>query len=237
MRKVSYNLRVTEIATVTGNLIRQYQWDPNVQTDAFIKKIIDELDELSGRLTESIQRDTTKLGLDEADGVRDDVIRDLGTLLEGYTAIPFDDQKEAAYALKAVYDKYGKRMASEPFAVESALIESMLVDFGTPITLAAVSTLPGVAELSARLRSAQDAFNTASDRQTEANAGDKLPCATEIKKSLLSLLNERLIPYLNTMMMVNPDGLGTFARQVEVEIDRANDTVARRSSKGGEGSE
>ena len=231
MRKLSSKLRVTEIATIASNLIRQYQWDTNVSTDDFLKKTIDGIDELSGQLTESIQRGTTKLGLDEADAVRDDAIRALGTLIEGYTAIPFEDQKEAAYALKSIFDKYGKRIASEPFAVESSLIESMIFDFNTPITLAAVATLPGVTELLGQLRAAQDAFNTASDKQTEANAAEKPPSATAIKKDMLTLFNDRLIPYLNTMMMANPDVFATFARQAEVEIDRANATVTQRSTK------
>ena len=229
MKKVSSNLRVTEIATIANNLIRQYQWDPNINSDAFLKKTVDEIDELSGRLTESIQRGTTKLGLDEADAVRDEAIRDLGTLIEGYTAIPFADQKEAAYALKSIFDKYGKRIAIEPFAVESSLIESMLVDFSTPITIAAIQSLPGVAELIVKLRKAQDDFNAASDKQT-ANAADKPASATELKKEMLTLLNDKLIPYLNTMMMANPDVFGTFAKQAEVEIDRANATVTKRSN-------
>lgn len=229
MKKVSSKLRVTEIATIANNLIRQYQWDPNINSDAFLKKTVDEIDELSGRLTESIQRGTTKLGLDEADAVRDEAIRDLGTLIDGYTAIPFADQKEAAYAIKSIFDKYGKRIAIEPFAVESSLIESMLVDFSTPITIAAIQSLPGVAELIVKLRKAQDDFNAASDKQT-ANAADKPASATELKKEMLGMLNDKLIPYLNTMMMANPDVFGTFAKQAEVEIDRANATVTKRSN-------
>ena len=228
MKKVSSKLRVTEIATVANNVVRQFQWDPKVSDDAFLKVTIDEMDELSARLTESIQRGTTKLGLDEADAVRDEAIRALGTLIEGYTAIPFADQKEAAYALKSIFDKYGKRIASEPFAVESSLIESMLVDFGAPITVAAVHSLPGIAELLAQLRKAQDDFNAASDRQTAANATEKPASATELKKEMLGQMNERLIPYLNTMMMVNYDVYGTFAKQVEVEIERANSTTGQR---------
>ena len=231
MKKVSSNLRVTEISTIANNLIRQYQWDTNISSDSFLEKTIDEMDELSGRLTIAIQRGTVKLGLDEADAVRDGVIRDLGTLIEGYTAIPFENQKDAAYAIKSIFDRYGKRIASEPFAVESSLIESMLVDFSTPVTLAAIKALPGVGELLAQLRLAQDKFNEASDKQTAANAADKPPSATELKKDMLNLLNDRLIPYLNTMMMANPDVFGTFAKQAEVEIDRANATVAPRSPK------
>ena len=229
MKKVSSKLRVTEIATLANNLIRQYQWDPNISSDAFLKKTIDEIDELSGRLTESIQRGATKLGLDEVDAVRDEVIRDLGTLIEGYTAIPFPDQKDAAYAIKSIFDKYGKRIATEPFAVESSLIESMLVDFSTPITIAAIRSLPGIPELLAKLRKAQDDFNAASDKQI-ANAIDKPASATELKRDMLLLLNDRLIPYLNTMMMANPDVFGTFAKQTEAEIDRANGTLPQRST-------
>ena len=205
MKKVSSNLRVTEISTIANNLIRQYQWDTNISSDSFLEKTIDEMDELSGRLTIAIQRGTVKLGLDEADAVRDGVIRDLGTLIDGYTAIPFENQKDAAYAIKSIFDRYGKRIASEPFAVESSLIESMLVDFSTPVTLAAIKALPGVGELLAQLRLAQDKFNEASDKQTVANAVDKPPSATELKKDMLNLLNDLKERYRFTYLFITHD--------------------------------
>ena len=140
------------------------------------------------------------------------------------------DPKDFVELWKNNFKATGKRIAIEPFAVESSLIESMLVDFSTPITIAAIRSLPGIAELLANLRKAQDNFNAASDKQT-ANAIDKPASATELKKDMLLLLNDRLIPYLNTMMMANPDVFGTFAKQTEVEIDRANGTVPQRSTK------
>ena len=231
MKKISSNLRVTEIATAANNFIRLYQGDANVGADVFLKTTMADIANLSGQLTEAIQRGVVKVGLDEADAARDDVIRDLGTLIEGYTAIPFVDQKDAARALKCIFDKYGKRIASEPFAVESSLIESMIIDFKVPEALTAIAILPGVAELLAQLRTAQDAFNAASDRRTEINAAIKQPTASELKKELVLLLNDRLIPFLDIMGMVNPDVFGAFTKQIEVEIERANATVAKRGTK------
>ena len=76
---------------------------------------------------------------------------------------------------------------------------------------------PGIAELIAALRRAQDDFNVAKDQQTERAASDDAPSATSLRKNLIVKVNDRLIPYLNAMAIEN-------------EIGRANDTVSRRKS-------
>ncbi len=225
MRKIKNSLRVTELDTVVANIIRQYEADARLGEDDFLKATMADIKVLSGKLTEAIKRDRAYVNLTEADTVRDNAIRDLGTLIDGYAAIPpvpYLDKKEAAYTLKSYYGKYGRRIADEPFAVESSLIESLLMDFSVSEAQPAIAALPGVAELLAILRSAQDDFNAASDRQTEIAAADKPPSATMLRRDLVRDINEKLIPYLNTMMMVRPEVFDPFARIVEVEIDRAN---------------
>ena len=225
MRKIKNSLRVTELDTVVANIIRQYEAEAKLGEDAFLKATMADIKVLSGKLTEAIKRNPVYVNLTEADTIRDNAIRDLGTLIDGYAAIPpvpYRDKKEAAYTLKSYFCKYGKRIADEPFAIESSLIESLLIDFSVAEAKPAIAALPGVAELLAILRSAQDDFNAASDRQTGAAAADKPPSATMLRKDLLRDVNEKLIPYLNTMMVVKPDVFEPFARIVEVEIDRAN---------------
>ena len=147
MKKVSCNSRITEIDTLVSTILRQYEANAALAKDAFLKEMMAELAPLSRQLTEAIKRDRVSSGLADADGVRDAVIMDLGTLLEGYTAIPFEDQKAAANAVKAVFDKYGKRIANESFARESSLIESLLIDLNAPV-LSGASNWPPMARMS-----------------------------------------------------------------------------------------
>ena len=90
------------------------------------------MEKLSAEITTAINRDKVSTSLEDADAKRDELIRQLGTLLAGYGAIPLADKKAAAEKLSAVYDKYGKAIENEPYARESSLIESMLEDFAAP---------------------------------------------------------------------------------------------------------
>lgn len=227
MKKVSQKLRVTELDTITSTLIRLYEADASIAEDAFMKMTMAELTGLSGRLTESIKRKRINYKLCEADNARDQVIRDLGTLIEGYTAIPFEAQKASAEKLNAVFGRYGKMIVNETYATESSLIESLLIDLKAPELAEHIARLPGVAELMDRLRRAQDDFLVVSDLQTEA-AADRQPCATSLSKEILAKINDQLIPYMNVMTMANANVFGTFIKQVEIEIGRINDSVTRR---------
>lgn len=229
MRKLVSTLRVTELDTFLSTLLRLYAADEALSKDAFIASTMAELTPLSRQLTEAVKRE--RLGsLVEADRARDAVILDLGTLIEGYTAIPFEAQRMAAFAVKAVFDKYGKRIVSESYATESSLIESLLIDLSAPELAGMIAQLPGIAELIAALRRAQDDFNVAKDQQTERAASDDAPSATSLRKGITAKINDRLIPYLNAMAIANEAVFGAFIKQVEVEIGRVNDTVSRRKS-------
>ena len=229
MRKLVSTLRVTELDTFLSTLLRLYAADEALSKDAFMASTMAELTPLSRQLTEAVKRE--RLGsLVEADRARDAVILDLGTLIDGYTAIPFEAQKTAALALKAVFDKYGKRIVSESYATESSLIESLLIDLSAPELAGMIAQLPGIAELIAALRRAQDDFNVAKDQQTERAASDDAPSATSLRKGITVKINDRLIPYLNAMNIANEAVFGAFVKQVEVEIGRTNDTVSRRKS-------
>lgn len=229
MRKLVSTLRITELDTFLSTLLRLYASDEALCKDAFMASTMAELAPLSRQFTEAVKRERTG-SLAEADRARDAVILDLGTLIEGYTAIPFEAQKTAALALKAVFDKYGKRIVSESYATESSLIESLLIDLSAPELAGMIAQLPGIAELIAALRRAQDDFNVAKDQQTERAASDDAPSATSLRKNLIAKVNDRLIPYLNAMAIANEAVFGAFIKQVEVEIGRANDTVSRRKS-------
>lgn len=229
MRKLVSTLRITELDTFLSTLLRLYAADEALCKDTFMASTMAELAPLSRQFTEAVKRERTG-SLAEADRARDAVILDLGTLAEGYTAIPFEAQKTAALAVKAVFDKYGKRIVSESYATESSLIESLLIDLSAPELAGMIAQLPGIAELIAALRRAQDDFNVAKDQQTERAASDDAPSATSLRKNLIAKVNDRLIPYLNAMAIANEAVFGAFIKQVEVEIGRANDAVSRRKS-------
>lgn len=227
MKKIRFQIRVTALDTVSDVLIRLYKADSALAKDDYLKGVMAEIESLSERITIAIKADKTASNLDEADTARDEIIRSLGTLLNGYAAIPVADKKAAAESLLTVYNKY-KGITTERYADESSLIESMLKDFAEDSLAEAVKALEGVSAYLADLRTAQDAFNKANDEFTAYNV-NKNESATSLKKPLLSAINDKLVPYLTAMNLANSAVYGDFTAKAEAEIIKINSSVINHS--------
>ena len=230
MKKVRPSIRITDADTVSDALVRLYKdaaaKKGAIGKDTALAAIMGEVERLSADITTAIKKDKVSTSLEEADARRDEIIRSLGTLLTGYGAIPLADKKDAAEKLLSVYNKYGKSIATETYARESSLIESMLEDFAAESLADAIRALDGVGDLISSLRTAQDEFNKTNDSATAALTA-KGESAYSVKKPLLAAINEKLVPYINAMGAVSPEyaDLGTKA---DVEIAKANASVARK---------
>ena len=230
MKKVRPSVRITDADTVSDALVRLYKdaaaKKGAIAKDVALAAIMGEVEKLSADITTAIKKDKVSTSLEEADARRDKIIRSLGTLLTGYGAIPLADKKDAAERLLAVYNKYGKSIATETYARESSLIESMLEDFAADNLASSITLLDGAGDLIGGLRSAQDEFNKANDSATAALTA-KGESAYSVKKPLLAAINDRLVPYITAMGAVSAEyaDLGTRA---DVEIAKANASVARK---------
>ena len=102
----------------------------------------------------------------------------------------------------------------------------MLEDFGAKNLTSDIAALDGVGDLLDSLRSAQDSFNKANDDFTNAsvNRGES---ATSVKKSLISALNDKFVPYLSAVAPLAD--YKDFAAKCEAEIVKANATVSTRA--------
>lgn len=211
MKRVKVDIRITDADTVSDALVRLYKdaaaKDGTIAKDVALAAIMGEVEKLSAKITTAIKADKVSTSLEAADAKRDEIIRSLGTLLAGY-------------------NKYGKSIATETYARESSLIESMLEDFATENLAEAIKALDGVGDLIGGLRSAQDDFNKANDSATAALTA-KGESAYSVKKPLLAAINERLVPYITAMGVVSAEYADLGAR-ADVEIAKANASVARK---------
>lgn len=229
MNKVKTAIRVAELDTLSDVLVRLYKDSSAAETalskDANLAGIMADVEKLSAEITTAIKSDRVSSTLDEADIARDEIIRNLGDALTGYAAIPVAAKKTAAQNLFAVFSKYGRQITQKNFAEESSLIESLLEDFSAENLSSDIAALDGVGDLIDSLRSAQDSFNKANDDFTNAsvNRGES---ATSVKKSLISALNDKLVPYLSAVAPLAD--YKDFAAKCEAEITKANATVSGR---------
>lgn len=231
MNKLNKSARVSEVDGFSDTLVRLYKADAAAQSDTFLKDAVSELETLSARITDAILKDRTVSNLDVADSARDEAIRNLGAVLAGYAVFPVEEKKSAAVFLKAIFDKYQKAgILSSAYTAESSLIESMLGELSAETALAEIEKLDGVQALIEKIRGAQDAFTAANDAYVKAQ-GEKGESASSLKKPILSIVNDKIIPYLNTMAMVGNAALAQFSKGVEAEAARLNATVAARGKK------
>ena len=228
MNKLNAKARITEVDGLSDSVIRIFGADSKAQEDAFLKSQIAQLTVLSDAITEAILKDKAVSNLDEADSKRDEAVRNLGALLSGYEVFPLEEKKAAALGLKAVYDKYAKSgILSASYVSESSMIESLLKDLASAEAAANIEKLDGVAELVEAIRAAQDDFTAANDAFVKAE-GSKGASASSYKKPILAVINDKIVPYLNTMAIVGNAAVADFAKGVETEITRVNETVAKR---------
>ncbi|MDE5797488.1 MAG: hypothetical protein K2H73_00455 [Treponemataceae bacterium] len=230
--KVNGKVRTTELDALSDAMEREYKLAcadgaTAVGRDAVLKAQFAQLVDLSARNTTAIRQDAVVSTLDAADAARDAATRDLFTLAGGYTASPFAEVRAAAVGVCAVLDKYGRGMTGKNYADQTALTESLLEDLGAEKVAAQVKALSGVAELVASLREAQDGFASAHDGYVRAKAG-KGESASSLKKPIVALINDNIVPYLNIVSTM--DGYADFVAAVAGNIKSTNDTVARRTA-------
>ena len=226
MKKIRTTVRITELDTISDIIIRLYKADSGIAGDDYLKSTMAEIESLSERITIAIKADKIASTLDEADVKRDEIIRSLGTLLNGYAVIPIAEKKAAAEKLLAVFDKY-KGITAESYANESSFIESMLKDYAASELADSIKALDGVGSYISDLRTAQDEFNKANDEFTASNV-NKNESASALKKPLLSAINDKLVAYLTAMNLVNAAVYGDFVSKAEAEIEKMNNSVAKR---------
>ena len=231
MNKIKRVIRNTEIDTLSDAIIRFFKADKEAQNDAFLSSTIGELELLSAKITTAILQDKTLSTLEMADGERNKAIKTLGTVLNGYAALPIESRKAQAVPLKAIFDKYAKgRITRESYAAKSSLIESMLVDFAAALLAENIKGLEGVAESIALIRTAQDNFTKANIDFLDVTV-NKGESATSFNRQIALLINEKLIPYLNAMLISDNAKCADFAKNIEEEIRRINEAISKRGKK------
>lgn len=225
----SYN---GEVATVAGGILKtsdKNDWSSDNYLSGVLQRLITEQNKLSF----AIKQDKATSALEYADENRDKPVSGLYNLVMGYRYHPDESISTAANTIHLVIDKYGLSNITEAnYAQESALIESLLKDFEADNAKTAIALLPGVAELIATIRTAQDNFTSAFLTYTEEKANNNgKQSATKIKAAVLKLINNELVIYLRAMSIAAPDTYGNFAAATAQIIADNNDKVRRRITK------
>lgn len=232
MNKLIYDARATEVDSLSDNIIAFFESDGALKENAFLSKTFGEIKKLSDEITQSIKKTRAKSTLGVADDERDKKFRALAKIIDGYASSPLSEICEAGCVLKKIFDKYGLKTLGENYLSKGALIESLLLDFQKEKAVAAAEKLLGVKEAVQALRVAEDNFDDERFLYNNAVVKEKSErCATDVKKALVKLVNEKLVSYLNAVSMADEKVFKSFANLVEIEINKVNRAVKSRSVK------
>jgi len=231
IEKLIYNSRTTEVDAATTRMVGAYE-KTSLNSDVFLAELFIQIKAVLAFFAAAIKRKKAESNLEEKDEVRDDALRGLYYMLLGYLHNPAQAIREAAQKLEKVFGHYGISITGESYATESSLINSMLEDLAKPKLQDAIAILPGCAEQIAALQTAQDDFEAARITYEEEKASESTEKnATELKKEVLILVNDKLVVYLRAMVQVDDATYGKFTRTVGEIIADSNEVVKRRRAK------
>lgn len=225
--KLKYSARVTEVETLARILLSNFLKDNSLQDDKFLRKYMLKLEQMQIELSQAIKQDRLKSNIKEMDRARDVAIRNLADMIDGYAASPIAEHKSAAIALQTIFNRYGREITTESALSKGALIKGLLLDLAEEEARENVVKLEGIGELIVELKSAQEAFSEGYAKYTAAQADEKQkPNASELKKPVLGLINEKFVPYLTAL--VEEEEYRKFAGFVEQGISTVNRAVGLR---------
>ena len=220
--------RVTEVDNSFTRISGAYQ-NTTLNSDPNLVKIFSPLQEKSTLLTAAIRRLKTQSAQQPNDEVRDEKIDALYYLLLSFSHHPDEAVRNAALRLLEIFGKYGLEMKDESYATESSLVNSLLNDYANRDREADIALVPQCAEYIAALAAAQASFdgNRVAFEEARAEEGT-LENASALKKAMVGLINNQLVPYLNVMAQLDEPAYGAFARTVAEIIAENNEVVKKR---------
>lgn len=224
------NSRVTEVNDVGTRMSGAFHTQGIA--DPYLTATFGSLDTANTELSKAIRRSKAESNLEDKDEVRDQAVRSLYYLITGFTHHPVAAISESALMLLHAFDNYGISLVTESYANESAFISSMLIEFQKPKYTVHIANLSGCGELLQSLSAAQDDFEQARIAyETEKAQEGMVANATEVKKEVVELVNNKIIVYLQAMQQANPGIYGILAATCAQVIAENNEQVRRRQQK------
>ena len=218
MKKTNSNLTSAEVNALSKaatEIIRASGLEDDV-LDVACKRI----DKAVGEQTDAIKSTKVYSGLDEKDAKRDSLLQDIATILKAMSVIGVAEIEEAAKLLSKIFAKYGTEITKAKYDQESALIDSLKGDFASEDAAAAIALIPGFKAKTDALWAAEDEFKKATADFVKAEANKKKG-AYALKKELLSIINDIVVPYVSAVSLVK-ESYVPLSLELSTRIDRAN---------------
>ncbi len=219
--------RNTEVDGTTTQIIQGFD-TTTLNTDPTMELIFGELKPLSTQFSAAIRRMKEKSESKAYDENRDEKVDAYNYLLLSFSHHPDEQIKNAALYLLNIFNNYGLEIKEESYTRESSLINSLLADLAKTKAQNSIALVPQCDTYVAAFQQAQSDFesNRLSFEEAQGEEGT-LENASAMKKEVVTLINKKVVPYLNVMAQINDTTYGPYARTV-AEIIAANNEIVKK---------
>lgn len=230
MRKITFNLRVTEIHRV-GLYACQGAGKYNF-TAADDISILTTLRELTDNLSEAVERERIKSDMEEANNARLRSFSALCFCVKLYTELTSDRiRQQCAEECMKTLRKYNMLSQQNNYTVTS-LIDSLLNDLKEPDTAARLGRLGDAPEAVAQLTATQATFIEAEERWTHLTA-TRRESATSLARKLLRFMNRVFVPAFTVKAIINPALYAPYDAEMDAFIAQTNSMIRERRNAAG----
>lgn len=165
--------------------------------------------------------------IDEADSRRDSLLIAIIQFLRAQNTWNNAATNGAAESLLSIIKAHGNYITRASYEKESALLDSILVEFEKPEPASALATL-NLTMLAGELKDAQTQFKALYQRSAVLELGKAgVISPTSLRKETIDILNT-IIDYLNVMYTVNSRGYGRLATNIAELVNSLNGKIRTR---------
>lgn len=224
--KINHNAQIAELADLGTAHGATFDATKSIQSDEILSAIAAEEKKEAKALISATKKDKAAVNLAEFDSARDSAIADAQTLAKALKKLKDPKKSAAAERISAIFAKYAgiTRLSN---ANESGQIASLLQDTQAADVAEALKILPEVEAAIDDIKTAEEAFQQAR-RASESAAASAGESASDVKKRLVSCINDKLVPYLTVAAMVKPAVYEDFANKIGVSIAKLNASISQR---------
>ena len=228
MIKFNRNARVAD-ALATGEKFLNYSDSlPQLKDDEYLSDLTKKFRGEWKEEKEAIKRTKVSSELEARDAERDTKVANLKAYVTGLSVHPDKEKSENAKLFLPIFAKYTGIM-SEPYDTQTAHMTALARDLSAEEIVAAAKKIDAQVMMD-EMNASQAAFVESAGEYTKSIVHEKeKKNACDIKKSLLTTLNDKILPYLSTMAIAKGGEYKDLFDYIERDIEQSNSAMSERA--------
>lgn len=200
--------------------------------NSYVDSLTDQVEEKNNTLTEVINRETELSNNQGVDAVRDTKTRAIYHMSNALSYSSTKEESECATVVIDILDNYGLEIIRKSYDQQTADTNSLLSDLDKPEVTALIDKVPTLRNMIEELREANENMKkTVIDNSASRLNSDSLPSATKLSPIILEMLNNELIPVIDSLSKISPNEYLETYRLIYDAVESNNRTIRLQSNK------